>query len=177
MNRTGVLVSLAAAALMADACRHRAPDIAAPPPISQQQLAAPVPVSAPANPVSAVTDTAKEMHVDVDTHGALVDVRVLLDYVARTGGFTLVYSPRIDKKVRVSLNDVPVSVALETLLRLADLTIETATPDTRPPGSTSVVFYQVPVNIDSLSVDAIMKKFGVGRSMAELIVRSRTNKP
>ena len=178
MRRAHVLTALSAAASIAVACRHRAPEIAAPPAIPEQQLA-PLPTisSAPTTAAALVPDTAKEMHVDIDTHGGLVDVRYLLDYVARQGGFTLVYSPKIDKKIRVALNDVPVSVALETLLRLADLTIETATPDTKPPGSTSVVFYQVPVNIDSLSVEAIMKRFGVGRTMAELIVRARTTKP
>jgi hypothetical protein len=126
---------------------------------------------------SAVGDTANEIHVDVDTHGADVDVRTLLDFIAKSGGFTLVYSPGIAKRVRVQLTNVPVSVALETVLSLAGLTLGAATPATQAPGATSVVFYQLPVNVDSLPVEAIMKRFGVGRTIAELIVESRTNKP
>lgn len=167
--------------LAATACRHAAPAVVPPPPdIPSQQLSPPLPADRPATLTSTASvgrDTANEKHVDIDTHGAEVDVRTLLDFVAAQGGFSLVYSPKISRKVRVQLNDVPVSVALQTLLAAADLTIETATPDAGPPGSTSVVFYQLPVNVDSLSVDAIMKRFGVGRTIAEMIVKARTNKP
>jgi hypothetical protein len=178
MIHSRVLFSTLAAAALGSACRHAAPAIAPPPAIPAQQIEAPpTAASTITNPQAFVSDTAKEIHVDIDTHNAYADVRDLLDYVARQGNFTLVYSPRIDKKVRVRMYDVPVSVALQTLLSAADLTVETSTPNAKPPGSTSVVFYQLPVNVDSLSVDAIMKRFGVSRTMAELIVSARTIKP
>ena len=149
---------------------------AAPPQLMPPEARASQHVPLLAAPTSG-SDTASEVHIDVDTHGAEVDVRTLLDFIAKSGGFTLVYSPGIAKRVRVQLADVPVSVALETVLSLASLTLEAATPATRAPGATSVVFYQLPVNVDSLPVEAIMKRFGVGRSIAEMIVEARTNKP
>jgi len=39
------------------------------------------------------------------------------------------------------------------------------------------VFYEVPVNIDSLSVESIMKRFGVSRAVADVLVQARTPRP
>jgi hypothetical protein len=170
--------SLICVAIGIVACRRNAaPPVAELPPLPSPQLSVPVLTPLSAAQLMAARDTARETRVDIDTHGHDEDVRPLLDYVARQGGFTLVFSPGITKKVRVQLTDVPVSVALQTLLSLAGLTIESSTPEARVPGSTSVVFYELPMNVDSLSVEAIMKRFGVGRSIAELIVQSRTKKP
>ena len=71
------------------------------------------------------------------------------------------------------MNNVPVSLALQTLLSLGDLTLETTTPGAKLPGIPSVVFYELPVNVDSLSAEAIMKRYGVGRAIADLIVAGR----
>jgi hypothetical protein len=163
------------------ACYRRAAPEASPPPmIPAQELSAPVgaqPAVPPANPLIMTADTANEVHVDIDTHGNAVDVRTLLDFIASKGRFTLVYSPDISTRIRLQMIDVPVSVALQTVLTVAGLTVESATPEAKTPESRSVVFYQLPVNIDSLSVDAIMQRFGVGRAIAELIVQARTNRP
>jgi hypothetical protein len=148
------------------------------PSIPSDELLPPATPLAQLTPSSAlVADTARERHVDVDTHGAEVDVRALLDFVAGAGNFRLVYAPGINRRVRVTLNDVPASVALTTLLSLANLTIEGATPAAGVPASNSIVFYELPVAVDSLSADAIMKRFGVGPAIAELIVKSRVTKP
>lgn len=125
----------------------------------------------------AAEDTASEQHVTIDTHGRELDVKQVLDFLANQGHFSLVYSPDIKAKVRLQLNNVPVSVALQTVLTMANLTLESTTEPPKAPGSTSVVFYELPVNVDSLGVDAIMKRFGVGRGIAEMIVKSRIEKP
>ncbi len=158
------------------ACRHEPPPIAPPPALPQQQLAIPAPAaSAPRGGSLLVEhDTAGEPHVDVDTHGAEVDVRPLLDFVGRAGGFTLLFPPNLNRRVRIQMLDVPVSVALESLLAIAQLQLESATPGGKLPTTPSVVFYELPVNVDSLSADAIAKRFGVSKSIADLIVQSRT---
>ncbi|MDB4876525.1 MAG: hypothetical protein JWM41_2971 [Gemmatimonadetes bacterium] len=161
---------------------HRAPEpfmTATLPALPQQQISTPASSPPPAvTPLPLLSpDTAREARVEVDTHGAEVDVRPILDFLANKAGVTLVYSPEINKKVRLHLIDVPVSQAIQTVLSLANLTLESPTPNMRPPTNNAVVFYSLPVNVDSLSVEAIMKAFGVGRGTAELIVRSRTNKP
>jgi hypothetical protein len=153
------------------ACHRAEPAVEPPPALPSAQIAPPI--LTPVAPSQMATDTAREAHVDVDTHGTEVDVRNLLDFVAKAGNFSLVYSPNLNRKVRVTLNDVPVSVALKALLEAADLSAEPAASNGRPPSSASVVFYQLPVNVDSLSVDAIMSRFGVGREIAEMIVNSR----
>jgi hypothetical protein len=174
MSTKRVVTGLGVIALIA-ACHRAEPAVEAPPALPSAQIAPPI--ITPISPSQLAPDTAREAHVDVDTHGAEVDVRNLLDFVAKAGNFSLVYSPNLNRKVRVSLNDVPVSVALQALLNAAGLSVEPAAGNGPPPSSASVVFYQLPVNVDSLSVDAIMKRFGVGRAIAELLVKARTEKP
>ena len=128
-----------------------------------------------ASPLS--TDTASEVRVDIDTHGAEIDVRQALAFLADKGRLSLVFPPEINKKVRLQLHDVPVSQALQAVLASAGLTLENMNAPTTNGPTSSVVFYQLPVNVDSLSVEAIMKRFGVGRTAAELIVQTRVNKP
>jgi hypothetical protein len=168
-------------AVTAAAC-HRTPEpavVARPPVLPAAQMSPPilVPVAPSATQTTTAPDTAREQHVDIDTRGHDVDVRPLLDFVAKQGGFTLLYSPNLNRKVRVKLDDVPASVALHTLLDLAGLMVEPSTAGGPPPANSSIVFYQLPVNVDSLSVDAIMKRFGVGREIAELLVKVRPDKP
>jgi hypothetical protein len=128
-----------------------------------------VPLSQAPRPAAAT-----EERITIDTHGADIDVRQALSFIASRSGFSLVYSPEINKKVRLQLVDVPVSDALQAVLSVAGLTLESTTPKARVPGSSSVVFYELPVNVDSLSADAIMKRFGVGRAIAELLVQARS---
>ena len=143
-----------------------------PPSLSSAALSPPVivPVSAAA---ASVPDPSREPRVDIDTHSRDEDVRPLLEFVARAGGYRLVYPTNLNRRVRVSLTNVPVSVALTTLLQAADLTLESTTPGVQLPSLRPVVFYELPMNVDSLSADAIVKRFGVSPAVAEMIVTSR----
>lgn len=163
-------------AAMALNCHHGPTMVVMPPPIPREQVTSPPVLSQSPNGALAPAvagDTAVEERVTIDTHGRAQDVRLLLDFVAAQAGISLIYAPFIDRKVRARLLDVPVSVALKALLSSAGLTLENANGDTGLPSKPSVVFYQLPANVDSLSVDAIMKRFGVGRGVAEMIVQSR----
>jgi hypothetical protein len=172
-----LVASVAAVALVgsADACQHAAPpQVAAPPEVSTAQLSTPSP--SPVAPRRAASgDTAPEPTISI--HAQDTDVRPLLQAIARRGGFSLVFSPSLNRKVTVELNDVPVSVALTSVLQAAGLSLESTTAAAPHATTAPVVFYQLPVNVDSLSVDAIMKRFGVGRTVAEMIVEARTAKP
>jgi len=160
------------------ACTHRTPEPAPAarpmslPELTTAQLAPPVivPISTGATRDGAV---ASEPRVNIDTHSRDEDVRPLLEFVARAGGYRLVYPTDLNRRVRVSLNDVPVSVALTTLLQAADLTLEPTTPGAQAPSMRPVVFYELPMNVDSLSADAIIKRFGVSPAVANMIVTSR----
>jgi hypothetical protein len=177
IRRAAVWIA-SAALLVSVACRHAAPPVMAPPP----SLPAPEPMPVMTEVTTAVSpaiaaDTAAEARVSIDTHGGEIDVRNALAFIAEQGKLSLVVSPEIDKKVRLQLRDVPVSQALEAVLDAAGLTLENMNAPKTHERTSSVVFYQLPVNVDSLSVEAIMKRFGVGRTAAELMVNARTIKP
>jgi hypothetical protein len=143
------------------------------PELPNELLAAPVPASIAGDAALARPDTSREVHVDIDTHSRDEDVRPLLEFVARAGGYRLIYPANLERRVRLSLTNVPASVALATLLEAADLTLASATPGTSPAIARPVVFYELPVNVDSLSADAIVRRFGVSPAVADMIVTSR----
>lgn len=127
--------------------------------------------------VHITADTVGGVLVSIDTHGRDIDVRDALQFLADRGGLSLVYSSDINRRIRLKLTDVPISQALQAVLSVAGLTLETVGGPGRLTPTTSVVFYQLPVNVDSLSVDGIMKRFGVSRDVAEMIVEARPRKP
>ena len=124
--------------------------------------------SAPTAPLLMAETT--EPLVDLE----LVDapVRLVLQRLAEIGGLQLVIPPNLNRTISVQYVRVPVSVALDDVLRRAGLRLGSG-PAANLPFDTVTVFYQLPANIDSLSVDAIMRRFGVSRRMAELLVKSR----
>ena len=175
----GLLAALVAAVAIVMLACHRspAPPLIPAPLLPQPQISEPPAMRAMPQSALSGPDTAAELRVDIDTHGTDVDVRQVLAFLADKGKLKLVFSPGINKKVRLQLHDVPVSVALQATLAAADLTLESTNGATNLGPSSSVVFYELPVNVDSLSVDAIMKRFGVGREVAELIVQARPSRP
>lgn len=159
---------------------HRAPPppVVGPPPALPQQFSTTVVTEqlSPGTTYQLLTRNTPEEHVQVETYGRDVDVRDILTFLGQRAGLRFVFAPEINRKIRVSMNDVPVSLAIQTVLSLANLTLEGSTPGQRPL-ATSVVFYELPVNVDSLSADAIMKRFGVGRTVAEMLVEARARRP
>ena len=146
-----------------------------PPSLPQEQLAAP-PSLPPGTTAAMSKDSSVEYTVTVDTHGRETDVRDILGFLGHAAGIRFVFSPDINRKVRMTLTDVPISTAIDAVLAEANLTLE-GTTSLNPPPTPAVVFYQVAVNVDSLSVESIMKRFGVGRAVAEALVRARTVRP
>lgn len=131
------------------------------------------PLSEPPVVVSPADTTAARAAEKMITLTGEWDVRLALEEIARTAGYSLIISPKIQsKKIRVSLINVPASEALRAVLDAGQLTLE-GTRGPTIPWNPSVVFYQLPVNVDSLGVEAIMKRFGVSRDIANLMVQSR----
>jgi hypothetical protein len=162
--------AILAVTLVLVGCVRRSPEPVQPP-SSPERVIVPategVPVSAA--PTSVMAEP-PEPYVDLE----LVDapVRLVLHRLAEIGGLQLVIPASLDKTISVQYVRVPVSVALNDVLRRSGLRLGSG-PATNLPYDTVTVFYQLPANIDSLSVDGIMKRFGVSRAMAELIVKSR----
>ena len=108
----------------------------------------------------------------VDLEMADAPVRLILQRLADIGGLRLIIPASLTKTLSVQYVHVPVSVALNDVLKRSGLQLG-AGPAANLPFDTVTVFYQLPARIDSMSVDAIMRRFGVSRAMAELIVKSR----
>lgn len=134
-------------------------------PLTSNATASPIPVA----PAMAVAEPA-EPYVDLEMADA--PVKLILQRLADIGGLQLIIPSNLNKTLSVQYVHVPVSVALNDVLKRAGLRLG-AGPAANLPYDTVTVFYKLPANIDSMSVDAIMKRFGVSREMAELIVKSR----
>jgi len=109
--------------------------------------------------------------VTVSAVGA--DARTLLVEIAKEAGISLVVSNDVQRRVTVSLNDAPADEAIRAIVAQAGLSIVQPASSQLPP----VVFYQLPVNVNAASADAIAARFGVSREMAQYIADSRANPP
>ena len=164
---------LSAAAAVFAACQTMPPSGVAKPNRVPVVPAAPLAEPSIATPAPSHVDTAPAVPEQMMTLTGDWDVRLALEQIAKTAGYSLIVSPSVPpKKVRLSIVNAPASQALAAVLEAAQLTLE-QTRGPQPPSNPSVVFYQVPVNVDSLSADAIMKRFGVSRDIANLIIAGR----
>jgi hypothetical protein len=125
-----------------------------------------------AHPSAGTIPIAEPNEPVVDLEMADAPVRLILQRLAEIGGLQLIMSPNLDKTLSVQYVHVPVSVALNDVLKRAGLRLG-AGPAANLPFDTVTVFYQLPANVDSMSADAIVRRYGVSKAVAELIVKSR----
>ncbi|HEX6069754.1 MAG TPA: hypothetical protein VFZ18_08010 [Longimicrobiaceae bacterium] len=92
-----------------------------------------------------------------------VGVRALLTALAEAAGISLVLDPGVEGRMSVHLVDVPVADALRQVLAAANLSV--VTPSAVAPWG-PVVFYAIPVDIDSASAELIRARFGVSLEVA-----------
>jgi hypothetical protein len=97
------------------------------------------------------------------------DARSLLIGIAREAGINLVVSSDVNRRVSLNLVDVPAIQAINEIANAASLTV--ATPENR--ALPAVVYYQLPVNVNTASAETISKRFGVSEELAKWIVESR----
>jgi type II secretory pathway component GspD/PulD (secretin) len=98
------------------------------------------------------------------------NVRDVLPTLASAAGVSLVMSPDVKGRVTLNLRDVPAMEALEAVIEEAGLT----TGSNRlivPYGP--VVFYNLPVNVNTASAATIKARFGVQDTTADWVVRAR----
>jgi hypothetical protein len=165
---------VASAAWMATGCYHRTGPQAMPPSpkLPVLEVIAPLESSPPSPALTSGTEVeAQEPYIEsliaVDS-----DVRLVIQRIAEIGKLDLIISGGIRKKISVEYYHVPVSVALKDVLARTGLRLGYGTSAPLP-YDTVTVFYRLPANVDSLSVDGIMRRFGVSRHIAELMVKSR----
>ena len=97
------------------------------------------------------------------------DARALLIGIAAQAGINMVVSADVNRRVSVTLTDVPAIQAIQEIAQAANLTV--ATPENR--ALPAVVYYQLPVNINTASAETIAKRFGVSDELARWIVEAR----
>jgi hypothetical protein len=98
------------------------------------------------------------------------NARTLLLSLAQEAGVSLIVSPDVTARVSVAFNDVPAAEAMRAVVAEAGLSVMTAGPQSPWP---PVVFYQLPVNVNQVSAETIVARFGVSADMARWIVESR----
>jgi hypothetical protein len=97
------------------------------------------------------------------------DARALLVGIAAQAGINMVVSSDVNRRVSLTLNDVPAIQAIQEIAVAANLTV--ATPEDR--ALPAIVYYQLPVNVNSASAETIAKRFGVSDALAKWIVEAR----
>jgi len=102
------------------------------------------------------------------------DVRSLLLLIAREGGVSIVVDPEVSGRVWITLTNVPVADALRAVIETAHLGVTATGANTAQP---SIVFYQLPVNINSAPAPVIVNRFGVSQEMARFIEETEKPKP
>lgn len=98
------------------------------------------------------------------------DARTLLLWLARQADLNLVISQDVQARVSVNFRDVPAIDAMRAVIAEAGLSILVGEPGSPWP---PVVFYQLPVNINQVSAEAIAARFGLSLELARWIVENR----
>ena len=167
-----VSAAVLGAALITTGCLYPSKPDPVPSPATREIVpvtAATSPAVASASPTVPVIE-ATEPVVDLEMVDA--PVKLILQRLADIGGLQLILPAGLNRTISVQYIHVPVSIALNDVLKRADLRLG-AGPAPNLPFDTVTVFYKLPARIDSMNVDAIMSRFGVTRPMAELLVSSR----
>jgi hypothetical protein len=97
------------------------------------------------------------------------DARALLIGIAAQAGINMVVSSDVNRRVSLTLNDVPAIQAIQEIAVAANLTIATPENTALP----AIVYYQLPVNVNSASAETIAKRFDVSLELAKWIVEAR----
>lgn len=98
------------------------------------------------------------------------DLRSLLVALAQIAGVNLIVSPEVRGRLSLALEQVPAEDALSALMEAAGLSAPGVLRS--PWGAT--VFFQPPVLLDTLSAEAIARRFGVSARLARWVVELRS---
>jgi len=102
------------------------------------------------------------------------DARTLLLWLAQQAEANIVIAPDVQARVSVSFRDVPVVEAMRAVVAEAGLSVLLGPSQAPWP---PVVFYQLPVNVETATAEVIAARFGVSAELAKFIVESRSRLP
>ncbi len=165
---------LAACALGLAACTVPHAAVIAPMPAPAQPELAPLPseqVIVPTRPVTPLQAPPFRSTARISLNARNADVRELLPALASAAGISLVLGPDVSGRVSVNLRNVLAIDALRAVIDEAGLSVGTPVIDV-PFGP--VVFYQLPVNVNTASASTIKLRFGVSDELAGWVVGART---
>lgn len=100
-----------------------------------------------------------------------VSVRELLPLLAEAADIDLVLAPEVEGRVSVQFRNVPAAEALDAVLSQAGL--GSPPPPLTVPWIPAVVFYELPVNVNTADAFTLQRRFGISAAAAEMIVASR----
>lgn len=135
-------------------------------------VATAAPVTAPPTPQDALDVIPSTRLVSVTATDA--DVRALLVLIAREGGVSIVVDPDVTGRISLSLTNVPVVDALRAVIEAAHLTVAGTAGSAPEP---AIVFYQLPVNVNTAPASAIAKRFGVSDELARWLAENQHKTP
>jgi hypothetical protein len=124
-----------------------------------------VPEARPLDPLATLRATRR-----VTITASNADARAVLLWLAQEAGVSLVVAPDVRSRVTVHFEDVMAHDAMRAIIAEARLSVLTSPRQANWP---PVVFYQLPVNVNEVSAERIMERFGVSVEMAQWIVESR----
>jgi hypothetical protein len=99
------------------------------------------------------------------------NVREVLPALAAAAGISLVMTPEVTGRISLYLRDVSPLDAMRAVIDQAGLTVgENVIPVPYGP----VVFFQLPVNVNTASAPVLKARFGISDSTANWLVRARS---
>lgn len=125
----------------------------------------------PTRPSAAITQTGPAGSRRVSMTATNADVRDLLPSLASAAGVSLIMTSDVRGRISLNLRDIPAVDALRAVIEEAGLTVGTSEI---PLPYGPVVFYQLPVNINTASAATIKARYSVSDTVANWIVRGRS---
>jgi hypothetical protein len=110
----------------------------------------------------------------VSVHAVDADVRSLLLLIAKEGGVSIIVDPEVSGRVWVTLTNVPVVDALRAVIQSAHLTVTSASTNA---AQAAIVFYQLPVNVNTAPAPAIAARYDVSDEMARWVAENQKKTP
>lgn len=147
------------------------------PPMPRLPALDPIRVDAISEPRPApVTDALSATGVDESSKKITLtavdaDARSLLLAIAREAGLSLVVSNDVRARVSVEFKDASPGDAMRAIISEAGLTVAGPPAERTLP---TVVYYQLPVNVNEAPAEAIAARFGVSAELAKWLVESRS---
>lgn len=125
----------------------------------------------PTKPVSPLVVPSGSSGSRITLTATNANVREVLPALAAAAGISLVMGPDVKGRISLYLRDVPPLEALRAVIDQAGLIVG---ENVIAPPYGPVVFFQLPVNVNTASAAVLKARFGVSDSTANWLVRARS---